>query len=372
MARIPNIMKQGSMSDRTKKLERQQKEDVGARRLTNSSLGSGGIQVVDGGSITARGGGSLEVFDGGGVLINDGGSITVVGTGSFESKNVDGRRSAWIGNAAMNDGSAETRYGAVVAVYAPSGSPCFYVWDPNGQEEFRTTSIGTFNNRMGAFTSYAAVTKVNSDVTAIYGMEELGLYSAAFENSRIYMNPPEGSGSFSLTIGTNGRLYRTASTRAVKTDIEDYLVNPRTVLDMKPRTWRSKHEVAENPECSNWQVGFIAEELDELGLTGFVEYDHNERPVSIAYDRLSVAMLAVVKDQDRRLNEIEARLAVLDDLEATPAPVVDWSEKPKRCGEAPTSDNVAPIHPEGNNDDQGTATPPESPGVPDSPPEGSG
>ncbi|GAA5122157.1 hypothetical protein GCM10023339_40120 [Alloalcanivorax gelatiniphagus] len=77
------------------------------------------------------------------------------------------------------------------------------------------------------------------------------------------------------------------------------------VLQMRGRTWRDKAQVEQDPDTEDRYVGFIAEELDELGLTAFVEYDDEGQPNAIAYDRLSVALLAVLKDQERRLCRVE-------------------------------------------------------------------
>jgi hypothetical protein len=108
---------------------------------------------------------------------------------------------------------------------------------------------------------------------------------------------------------SDGRIWRSTSSRRYKQDIEDAPVDPAAVLQMQPRTWRDKAEVQADPDTGRRYIGFIAEELHELGLSQFVVYDADDQPEAISYDRLSVALLAVVKDQETRLQALEAKAA---------------------------------------------------------------
>jgi hypothetical protein len=131
-------------------------------------------------------------------------------------------------------------------------------------------------------------------------------------------------------IAVNGLIQRSTSSQRYKTDIEDVTVDLDAVLRLRPRTWRDKAEVVADPGTTNWHIGFIAEELDELGLTAFVEYDEHARPEGIAYDRLSVALIDVIKHQDARLRAIESRLTALDGIETTPTAPEPTPPKPRR------------------------------------------
>lgn len=137
-------------------------------------------------------------------------------------------------------------------------------------------------------------------------------------------------------IGTSspGAIQRSTSSRRYKTDIRDYHVAPRTVLDLQPRTWRDRAEVEANPDTDRWHVGLIAEEVEQAGLSAFVNYDHEGRPDYISYDRLCVALLEVVKDQDRRLEALEARAAALDGQTA-PKLAATPTKLPKRRMDPP-------------------------------------
>lgn len=101
-------------------------------------------------------------------------------------------------------------------------------------------------------------------------------------------------------------LFEVSSARRFKTDIRDFSVNPRTVLDLKPRTWRDKGEVAKNPDTDRWHVGFVAEEVEEAGLSAFVDYDQAALPKSVTYDRLTVALLELCRTQQQQIDHLTA------------------------------------------------------------------
>lgn len=148
------------------------------------------------------------------------------------------------------------------------------------------------------------------------------------ENS-VFIEHETTSNAANCFIRDDGLIRRSTSARRFKQDIEDVSVNPREVISLRPRTWRDRKEVAADPDTDRWHVGFIAEEVEEAGLGLFVNYDEDGKPGSIAYDRLSVALLELLKYQDKRLTDVEARLSALDgkiqNIETEPTTV-----KPKR------------------------------------------
>lgn len=122
-------------------------------------------------------------------------------------------------------------------------------------------------------------------------------------------------------IQSGGLILRNVSSRRYKTNIVDYHTDPEKVLNLRPRTWQDQTDVEADPETDRWHVGFVAEELDELGLGDFVNYDEEGRPDSIPYARLVVALLEVLKLQQRQIDWLADRVAAL--TEAQPERVVD-------------------------------------------------
>ncbi|GEL95352.1 tail fiber domain-containing protein [Cellulomonas composti] len=105
---------------------------------------------------------------------------------------------------------------------------------------------------------------------------------------------------------TNGVLVRSTSSRRYKDDIADAPPAP-AVLDIRPRTWVDKGAPPDAPRY----FGAIAEELHDLGLAHLVAYDDEGRPEAIAYDRVAIALIPVVRDAVDRLAVLEQRLEAL-------------------------------------------------------------
>lgn len=116
--------------------------------------------------------------------------------------------------------------------------------------------------------------------------------------TRTYSNPAN------VYITAEGTLGRSTSSRRYKVDIEDAEPMP-AVLEIRPRTWA---DLADPGRARHF--GAIAEELDELGLSALVVYNPDGTPEAIAYDRIVLALIPLVRD-------LAARVAV---LEPTPEP----------------------------------------------------
>ena len=115
------------------------------------------------------------------------------------------------------------------------------------------------------------------------------------------------------TVGADWTVAKSTSSLKYKQDVEDADVDPAEVLKLTARTWRDKGEVEHDPDSDKRFIGFIAEELDEHpSLRQFVVYDENGDPDAIQYDRLTVALLAVIKDQQARIDNHEERLTKLE------------------------------------------------------------
>jgi hypothetical protein len=144
---------------------------------------------------------------------------------------------------------------------------------------------------------------------------------------------------------TTGQITWVASTERVKSDIQDLDIDPTVVLQLRPRTWlpgpvprqcpewaHAQHagndcragEMVDPPADAPREVGFVAEELDALGLTAFVEYDGEGLPISIRYDRISAALIPVVQQQAQQITALQDALTALTErvaaLEPQPAP----------------------------------------------------
>lgn len=96
-------------------------------------------------------------------------------------------------------------------------------------------------------------------------------------------------------------LVRTSSSARFKNNIEPAPVNPSLLL-LEPKTWES---AAEGDVQEKRYYGLIAEEVHELGLNHFVYYNEDEEPEGVSNEMMGVALLPIIRDISRRLEELE-------------------------------------------------------------------
>lgn len=103
--------------------------------------------------------------------------------------------------------------------------------------------------------------------------------------------------------GTTGRLTASTtalSTRAMKFGIKNLGVDPKTILKMQPVEYRLKDIPDE------LRMGFIAEDVDALGLEHVVGYNEKTGQVQgLDYMGLTAGLLAVDQYQEKRINKLE-------------------------------------------------------------------
>ena len=93
-----------------------------------------------------------------------------------------------------------------------------------------------------------------------------------------------------------------------KTDVQPMsLVGVEAILDLTPVTYKLK----EVPE-SGYIMGAIAEQAADLGLEWMVERNERGEPETLIYDRIGLYLIPVVKEQKKRIAELERRLQQLE------------------------------------------------------------
>jgi hypothetical protein len=113
-----------------------------------------------------------------------------------------------------------------------------------------------------------------------------------------------------VIINSNGTLGTSASTRTVKENIRDY--DNAAVLNLQPVLFDYKENVLDGDESRFNHVGLIAEDVDDAGLTHLVYKDPDGTINGVAYERLAVDLLVVVKELNNKINDLETRLATLE------------------------------------------------------------
>ena len=123
-----------------------------------------------------------------------------------------------------------------------------------------------------------------------------------------------------ITVGTWRALYVTstgvlgyaASSRRFKTDERDYEV-PLDILDtVTPKWFKYTKDVDENGEQAREQVNFIAEDLDEAGLTEYVSYDAEGLPETINEQRMVNVLWSFAKQQQDLIRNLTDRVKAIE------------------------------------------------------------
>lgn len=111
--------------------------------------------------------------------------------------------------------------------------------------------------------------------------------------------------------GSTGFIYRCAgnwSSRRYKTNIRSADQPWMRVLDIDPVWFEWRPELHMTTET---QFGAIAEEVEALGLASLVRYE-NGKVEGLHYDKIALALIPVVKQQQAQIDALLARLAALE------------------------------------------------------------
>lgn len=133
------------------------------------------------------------------------------------------------------------------------------------------------------------------------------------------------SADANVHITAEGTLGRSTSASKYKLSIEnqyanseEQLTHSKGILDLNVKTWFDKFESetyskeiekGEKLNDDDFQItryaGLIAEDVEQAGLTEFVTYGTDGQIESIAYDRLWIHLIPVIKKLSNRLEELE-------------------------------------------------------------------
>jgi len=108
-----------------------------------------------------------------------------------------------------------------------------------------------------------------------------------------------------VTIDSAGNVkansFTTTSSRRYKENITPLKDDFAMLLKAQAMTYTRP----ENPD--RWEIGYIAEDFHDLGLTRLVDYDREGRPDGIKYEKICIYLNENAKQQARELAELKAR-----------------------------------------------------------------
>jgi hypothetical protein len=91
----------------------------------------------------------------------------------------------------------------------------------------------------------------------------------------------------------NGNFYYASSSRKTKMDIVPLKEDFEKILNIEPVAFT-------DIQTGEKSIGYIAEDLDHLGLKNLVIYENNE-PISLSYELVSLYNNEIIKKQQKKL-----------------------------------------------------------------------
>jgi hypothetical protein len=165
------------------------------------------------------------------------------------------------------------------------------------------TVVGNIN-ASGYTVSSSSVS--TSSVTASSVNGGSGTFNSSLQSSNIPANLLGGGAIDVYASSSLGRLGYISSSRETKQEIEDIEIDVNAVLSIKPKQFKYNVDIDEfGIENAPIETGFIAEELDEAGLSRFIQRDSLGQIKTIPYGKYVVALQAVVRNLNDRITALE-------------------------------------------------------------------
>jgi cytoskeletal protein CcmA (bactofilin family)/uncharacterized protein (DUF736 family) len=157
-----------------------------------------------------------------------------------------------------------------------------------------------------------------------YGGNQGGIYTStspiSFGNTSYFYFPAgvqyssSASSNLGLTPVTNGNYLLISSSSSIKTKqnivpLPDNRYNIQNFMKIQPIQYTPKEGFG---DINHKNIGFIAEELHEIGLSELVAYNRNNECVSLFYDRFTSFIVKIAQDQQKKIEELEERINKLE------------------------------------------------------------
>jgi hypothetical protein len=120
-----------------------------------------------------------------------------------------------------------------------------------------------------------------------------------------YTNRPAAGTITAIGFDANGDLRASSSSLRYKYDIEDYEKGLAEVMQLRPVSFKFNGEQTTN-------IGFIAEEVDALGLTEVMLYNEESQPEGVVYSNMVSLLTKAIQEQQATITALEARITALE------------------------------------------------------------
>jgi hypothetical protein len=157
--------------------------------------------------------------------------------------------------------------------------------------------------------------KVNGSIVALDGWI---IASNLIQGTKIYAtNPGTSTSAANVRYNPSGDQQFLQITSLSKFKIDQKVITLEEVnrlLDLTPKSWYDRAEVEDNADSTEGLrrvVGLVAEDVEELA-PALATYDGDGELNGVAYDRVAALLIPIIRDQQERILDLEARLGRLE------------------------------------------------------------
>jgi len=171
-------------------------------------------------------------------------------------------------------------------------------------------------NELNFRTNGANQSKLDSAGKMIFGTPTL---ATSVSYSIITEGRLQSEGTAGLTTSSSANVFinsstglfaRSTSSSRYKKDIADATWGLADVLKLKPKTFKS-NATGENADDKTYG-GFIAEDVHDIGLTNFVEYNDSNQPDAVHYGNMVALLTKAVQELNTKVTTLETKVAALE------------------------------------------------------------
>jgi len=182
----------------------------------------------------------------------------------------------------------------------------------NGRVSMQVLALGSGNSHdsaklviqgTGNSTSTNSVFVKNSDETPLFQLRNDGAFFTGIDGTSPHNLTT--STNANLVVTSDGVLRRSTSSVRYKKDIADATFGLADVLKLKPKTFKN-NATGEFADDKTY-AGFTAEDIHDLGLTEFVQYNEANEPDALAYGNMVALLAKAIQDLNAKVEALEAK-----------------------------------------------------------------
>jgi hypothetical protein len=259
--------------------------------LSHTTGNSSTFIGTDSGKLTTTGVGNTFVGDGSGRQNTTGANMTAVGQSALLA-NTTGYDNTAVGvNAltAVTTGYSNTAFGKSAGSLITTGAA--------------NTILGRYDGNQGGLDIRTASNNIVLSDGA--GNPRLRIDSSGYIFSPSTYGLTTGAAA-NMFIATDGSFQRSTSSLRYKNTVNDATHGLTELLALRPVTYKG------NNDGDTVFGGLIAEEVHDVGLTEFVQYNDEGQPDALAYSNMVSLCIKAIQEQTALITALTARITTLE------------------------------------------------------------